>query len=112
MKVLFILSLTAVSLLVINSAESKFLGTLKAHSFSSHGVAKTKAFRILKTKCNVCHVKQNRKKVFTLDNMDFFAAKIHKQVFVKKRMPKGKEITLTNSDYTTLKNWLKTLYIK
>jgi hypothetical protein len=44
--------------------------------------------------------------------MDAFAPKIHKQVFVKKRMPKGKEITLAVSDFTTLKNWLKTLNIK
>ena len=75
-------------------------------------IEKTKAFEILKTKCNVCHAKQNRRKIFTLDNIDVFAPKIHTQVIVKKRMPKGKKITLTDSDITTLKNWLKALNIK
>lgn len=64
------------------------------------------AFEILKTKCNVCHVKQNPRKVFTLSNMPTLAPKIHKQVFVKKRMPRGKKIKLTPAEYDTLQKWL------
>ncbi len=71
--------------------------------------AKLKAFDLLTAKCNVCHLKQNRRKVFTLENMDGFGAQIHTQVFVKKRMPKGNKITLTQTDYLILKNWLNTI---
>lgn len=67
---------------------------------------KMAAFEILKTKCNVCHVKQNPRKVFTLNNMPTLAPKIHKQVFVKKRMPRGKKIKLTPAEYDTLHQWL------
>ncbi len=112
MKVLHILGFTAVSLLVISPAKSKSLVAIKPYFLPKHSFTKIEATEILNTKCNVCHVKQNRKKVFTLDNMDAFAPKIHKQVIVKKRMPKGNKITLAESDYTTLKNWLKTINIK
>lgn len=107
MKVLFLFSIGLLSLYVFSSPKNK-----NFQSANNISIEKTKAFKILKTKCNVCHVKQNRKKVFTLDNMDLFAPKIHKQVFIKKRMPRGKKIILNNSDYTTLKTWLKTLNIK
>lgn len=73
MKVLLILSFTALLLLVKNSAESKSLGALPAYN---HSFVKIEAFGILETKCNICHVKQNRKKIFTLENMDRFAPKI------------------------------------
>ena len=66
------------------------------------------AFAILQAKCNVCHVKKNPSRVFTRENMDQFAKKIHKQVFVFKRMPKGKTIRLTDQEYATLKDWLNT----
>lgn len=69
---------------------------------------KHEAFGILDNKCNVCHRKRNRSMVFSLDNMDKRAKKIHKQVFVKKRMPKGKDITLTEEEYRTLRKWLIT----
>ena len=112
MKVLFFLIVTVMTLHLISPSQSKSSLILQPYFANNQSVAKIKAFGILKTKCNVCHAKQNRRKVFTLDNMDAFAEKIHKQVFVKKRMPKGKKITLTESDYTTLKNWLKSLNIK
>ena len=68
---------------------------------------KVASFSILKAKCNVCHVKQHPRKVFTLDNMEELAPKIYKQVFVKKRMPKGKNITLTQEERQTLKQWIQ-----
>ncbi len=107
MKVLFILSSIAVSLLVISPAKSKSLGATNTHSLNNRSVAKTKAFEILETKCNICHIKQNRKKVFSLENMNVFAPKIEEQVFVKKRMPRGKKIKLTDKEYEQLYIWIK-----
>ena len=66
----------------------------------------TKALEVLQTKCNVCHVKQNPRKVFTPENMDGFAPKIYKQVFIKKRMPRGKKIKLTDEEYQILLTWI------
>lgn len=67
---------------------------------------KSDAYEILKTKCNGCHRTRNPAKVFTADNMDRFSAEIYKQVFVKKRMPKGRENQLTLEEYERLKKWL------
>jgi len=69
---------------------------------------KKAAFLILNTKCNICHRKQNKKKVFTPDNMSDFAGLINLQVFVKRRMPKGSKIKLTAQEYQTMKEWLLT----
>ena len=68
---------------------------------------KQAAFEVLQSKCNVCHKKQNPFKIFSLKNMEKHAPKIYKQVFIYKRMPKGKEIKLTNEEYQILENWLK-----
>ena len=69
---------------------------------------KQKVLGILKAKCNVCHKKQNPFKVFSERNMERHAPKIYEQVFVKRRMPKGNEITLTEEEYGILKQWLFT----
>lgn len=69
---------------------------------------KTKAYKVLDGKCNVCHRKQNPFMVFSMKNMERRAAKIYKQVIVKKRMPKGDDIKLTQEEYSHLKNWLTT----
>ncbi len=69
---------------------------------------KLNALKVLQTKCNVCHKSRNPGKVFNLDNMSVLAPKIYKQVFLKKRMPKGKTNKLTNEEYVTLQNWLNT----
>jgi len=68
---------------------------------------KDEAFEVLESKCNVCHRKQNPFKIFSLKNMNKHAPKIHQQVFVLKRMPKGDEIKLTKEEYQTLKKWLQ-----
>lgn len=73
---------------------------------------KLQAFYILDSKCNVCHRKKNRFRVFSLKNMDRQASKIHQQVFIKKRMPKGDEIKLSEAEYQTLKDWLTSKNIK
>ena len=65
-----------------------------------------KAFQILDNKCNVCHRKRNKKRVFTSDNMNTWVNDIYKQVFIKKRMPKGKKIKLTSNEYQELLTWI------
>jgi len=39
--------------------------------------------------------------------MNVFAPKIEEQVFVKKRMPRGKKIKLTDKEYEQLYIWIK-----
>ncbi len=72
---------------------------------------KERAYKILNTKCNVCHRTQNPFMVFTHKNMEKRAKRIHKQVFVKKRMPKGNTIKLSAGEYDTLREWLQSLNI-
>lgn len=67
----------------------------------------TEVLSILKAKCNVCHRKQNPFKIFSLKNLDKHAPKIKEQVFVKKRMPKGDKIKLTDQEIQTLTQWLQ-----
>ncbi len=68
--------------------------------------SKVKAFQILENKCNVCHRKRNKRRVFSLENMNPWANDIYKQVFIKKRMPKGKKIKLTSNEYQDLLTWI------
>lgn len=67
---------------------------------------KEQAFQILENKCNVCHHTRNKKRVFTPKNMDTWATDIYMQVFIKKRMPKGKKIKLTSNEYQDLLTWI------
>jgi len=68
--------------------------------------SKVQAFHILENKCNVCHRKRNKRRVFTLDNMNGWANDVYIQVFLKKRMPKGKDIKLTEQEYQDLLTWI------
>ena len=67
---------------------------------------KQRAFSILSNKCNVCHKNRNRRRVFTEENMNSWANDVYKQVFIKKRMPKGKKIKLTLQEYQDLLTWI------
>jgi uncharacterized membrane protein len=69
---------------------------------------KEEAFRILDTKCNGCHRKQNPFMIFSEKNMSKRAKKIYRMVFIERRMPKGNEVQLTQSEYNVLNRWLKT----
>ncbi len=69
---------------------------------------KAEVFQLLDAKCNVCHRKKNPFRVFSLKNMERNAKRIHQQVFVYKRMPKGNSVKLADEDYQLLKQWLKT----
>lgn len=66
-----------------------------------------KALLILQSKCNECHGRKKKKAVFTIDNMNGYAKKINKQVFIKKRMPKGDEVKLTEKERESLKEWVE-----
>lgn len=93
-------------------SSSFFLTKKEATVIIENDTLKLKAFEILKTKCNVCHQKRNRKRVFTLDNMDGYGKKIYKQVFKWKRMPKGRKIKLSKEEYDQLRSWLSSINIK
>jgi uncharacterized membrane protein len=71
-------------------------------------VLKAAAFKILNTKCNVCHRKRNPFMIFNQKNMVRRAPRIYRAVFVDQRMPKGDEVRLTKEEYTILKKWLNT----
>ncbi len=73
---------------------------------------KKQAYDLLKAKCNVCHRKQNPFKIFSLRNMNKHAPKIYQQVFIKKSMPKGDTIQLTEEEYQVLNSWLHSQNIK
>ena len=70
---------------------------------------KQETINILEAKGNNCHRKQNPFMVFSLKNMERRAPKIHKQVFVTKRIPKGNQVKLSSNEYTILKEWLNQL---
>jgi uncharacterized membrane protein len=69
---------------------------------------KKAAFEILENHCNECHKDKKKKYVFTEENMSSFATKIHQQVYVKKKMPKGELFPLSVKEEATLLNWLET----
>ncbi len=68
-----------------------------------------KAFEVLENKCNECHRLKKPDFVFTKTNMNAFAPFIYTQVFVKKKMPKGKDYPLSTADKTALTIWLESL---
>jgi len=71
--------------------------------------AQVRAFKILTNKCNVCHENRNRRRVFTENNMNGWSSDVYKQVFIKKRMPKGKKIKLTSEEYQDLLTWISSI---
>ena len=67
---------------------------------------KTKAFKVLILQCNACHASKKKQNIFTLDNMDSLAPEIYKQVFIKKKMPKGRKNILSVQESESLQKWL------
>lgn len=64
------------------------------------------AFKVLQNKCNACHSSKKRTDIFTLQNMDSLAFKINEQVFVRRKMPKGRKVKLTENETMALRQWL------
>lgn len=89
-------------------------GVIKRSKISSvqDSTLKQKAFQVIEVKCNVCHLEKSTSNVYTLDNMEDFAQDTYKQVFVKERMPKGKEVKLAEAEKQVLMDWLKTTDVK
>jgi uncharacterized membrane protein len=102
---LLLLTILFSSFIAPPSPKAPAFGTLPANIAPD---LKAEVFQLLDTKCNVCHRKKNPFRVFTLKNMERNARRIHQQVFVYKRMPKGSTIKLTDADYQLLKQWLNT----
>ncbi|MDO1514197.1 hypothetical protein Q2T41_16205 [Maribacter confluentis] len=67
------------------------------------------AYIILMDQCNGCHITKQRGMVFTRDNINLYSLAIEQQVFVKKRMPKGKKNKLTSTELNKLRLWLNSL---
>lgn len=67
---------------------------------------KINAFNIIKVNCNSCHAVKRKTTVFTLENIDSYASIINQQVFIKKRMPKGRKNRLTKVEEETLHKWI------
>ena len=95
-------------LIVLLISTSSFVFALNNDGLKEYSVSpeQKEAFAILTQKCNVCNIDQNPSKVFTIQNMNGFAGKINRQIFVWKRMPKGKEIKLSEIEKETLKTWI------
>ncbi|MEO1655831.1 MAG: hypothetical protein AAFU64_19980 [Bacteroidota bacterium] len=72
---------------------------------------KKEVFSILDAECQVDHRKEKPFMVFSKKKRERRAPKMHKQVFVKRRMPKGNQIRLTEQEYATFSEWLNTLKI-
>ena len=101
-------TLAVITMLVISYYSSQFDSVAQTVSRQPDTDLQKKALTVLVNKCNVCHRTRNPRKVFTNDNMSVFAPKIYKQVFVKRRMPKGDEVKLTAEEEQTLRSWLQT----
>ena len=95
---------------VLSLGSFLFLENIKHQPVPNNTPSKVAAFEVLKTHCNTCHIDKNPRRVFTLENMDKAAKKIRRQVFVFKRMPKGKarRDKITETEMKALKIWIDT----
>lgn len=59
--------------------------------------------KVFADKCNACHIKK-KQIVFTKDNLVVNKLSNEDQVFVKERMPKGKNYTLTKAEKSILQD--------
>ncbi len=105
-KLIIGLTLSLANITAISSTSSKEVTPIILENNTR--TEKETAYQILNNKCNVCHIKRNKRRVFTLENMTQWADDIHRQVFIKKRMPKGKKIKLTTTEYQQLLTWITT----
>lgn len=57
----------------------------------------------------MCHATKKKTDIFKLANIDSLARDIQKQVFVKRKMPKGRKVKLTEEEMATLMEWVLTV---
>jgi predicted GIY-YIG superfamily endonuclease len=84
---------------------------ISIQSVTHQNAVKTEAYTVLRQKCNTCHAVKRKVSIFTYENMDSLSNAINQQVFVKRKMPKGKKNRLTMLKQENLKLWLETLKI-
>ncbi|WP_405398143.1 hypothetical protein [Maribacter sp. Asnod2-G09] len=76
---------------------------------SQTNTTKQDAYSVLNTKCNFCHSVKKNRTVFSLENMDNLAKAIEYQVFIKKKMPKGRKNNLSSLEKEKLLKWISSL---
>jgi len=67
-----------------------------------------RAWEVIEVRCNECHRKDKKEWVFDRNTVHYLANSINEQVFIKKKMPKGKP-KLTEEESQTLRDWLDSL---
>lgn len=92
-----------------SSTEAKQSTRIDSVKIDSSETLKVGALKVLQSKCNVCHKKQNPFMVFKAKNMEKRASKINNMVFITGKMPKGDQYTLTQKEYDTLNSWISSL---
>jgi hypothetical protein len=65
------------------------------------------ALLVLENNCNECHSKKKPEYYFSEQTMDYFAAEINMEVFIKGKMPKGKKNAMSADDRKTLQLWVE-----
>lgn len=85
---------------------------INSYTYSNQEDLKANAFKVLTAQCNVCHATKKRQDIFTFGNMESLASDINKQVFLKKKMPKGRKNKLSEQEILALKNWLNSVLSK
>ncbi|UWX55975.1 hypothetical protein NYZ99_06435 [Maribacter litopenaei] len=81
-------------------------------SIENQDSIKQKAFAVLDLKCNFCHTSKKRLENFTPENMNDLIPKINEQVFVTKKMPKGKNNILTSEEKNSLLIWINKEFLE
>ncbi len=104
-KIGFALILCSLVLLFSFNLKKQDVGITEAYQQTGDSL-KIETFQILEDHCNACHQKKKPAYVFTVDNMNAFAPVINTQVFVKRKMPKGKKYPLSNPERQILQRWV------
>lgn len=107
MSTIYLWATTSILIFLVEFSEPQnYRAYWNSNTVINENPIKEKALTILQKKCNVCHKRKNPFMVFKLKNMDKRSKKIYNQVFLKKRMPKGDNITLTTRESQELLTWI------
>lgn len=109
-KTTFWLGMLTTGWLLVTTSPSKGENSFPFESFPilAKDQLKEAAFKILDTRCNVCHRRKNPFMIFNERNMTKRASKIYKMVYLELKMPKGNENKLSHEEMATLQKWLFT----
>ncbi len=101
--------LLLIFILLVTNWNTEINSSTYIDSINQEVELKKEVYFILNTKCNFCHVQKKNRITFTLDNMNNFSTSIEQQVFIKKKMPKGRKNKLNIAEEEKLKTWLNSL---